>query len=139
MTFENLANIFLQWGYIVKPAHYERFEHYLNEMLNRHRVLFIFDEKDTIEAVIIFFLTDDYEKLYKKQTWEVPQKSLENEMGKQIYIDKMVCRKWHASLRRDIRAIFQDKFPHAEECHWHRAPNDRHVILFRRRKTCLTQ
>ena len=128
MTFLHLASLMQTWGYKVDPEHYLSFSYYLKACLKKHRVLMIWDDSK-IEAVVIFFLTNDYSKLYKKGTWDVP---LEDESGSQIYVDKLVCRQYTSCLGRAIRNIFEKEFPQVEEAFYHRAPNDRCVRIKRR-------
>lgn len=128
MTFVHLANLMQNWGWEVKPEYYAEFDCYLKEMLRRKRVMVI-TGNDLIEAVIFFFFVDDYESFYKKGTYETPEDSI---YGKQIYIDKMICRKWTLGLSRKIKETVEVQFPWVEEGYYHRAPKDRCVRIKRR-------
>lgn len=127
MTFLQLSNIFISWGFQIKPYEYQAFEYYTQEMLRRDRVMVIRDEQD-FKAVIFYYLTNDYTKLYKKSTWETPGDEPE---GHQIYMDKVVCQRWTKELRGALKRAILDKFPQVQEGYYHRAPNDRCVKILR--------
>ena len=128
MTFDNLATLFISWGWVVPPNHYESFKRYLHEMLRRKNVLIIWDGS-LIEAVIFFFITNDYSKTYKKGIWDLVEDVSE---GRQVYIDKLVCKQYTLNLRRKLQNLIEDAFPGQDEVHYLRAPRDRHVIIKRR-------
>lgn len=127
MKFSHLANIFISWGFQVKPHEYLAFQEYTEEMLRRDRVIAVY-QNNAIQAIICYYLTKDYTKLYKKNWWEIP---LEDASGHQIYIDKMICRKWTKDLRLAVKMAIEQKFPHIKECYYHRAPFDRCVKISR--------
>lgn len=129
MTFVHLANLMQNWGWKIKPKHYESFSIYVREMLARGQVMIVMDN-ELIEAVLFFCITSDYSKVYKKSTWAIP----ESEEGHQLYIDKMVCRKWTKNVRESVQYAIQEKFPHIEEAYYHRAPYDRCVKIMKREK-----
>lgn len=130
MTLVHLANLMQNWGIEVHPDHYYSFEAYLNEMLRRDRVMVIWNGV-YIEAVILFYLTNDYEALYRKPMWKVAE---DNSDGHQIYIDKMVCRRWTKTLRKLVYEAIEAKFPNVTVGYYHRAPKDRCVkIIIRSR------
>lgn len=126
MKFFHLANIFISWGFQVKPHEYQAFEKYTDEMLHRDRVMAIYCGKD-LQAIIFYYITKDYLKLYKKSVWEIP--TSDDYEGHQIYIDKMLCRKWTKELRQAVKRAFEHKFPHIHEVYYHRAPIDRCVKI----------
>ena len=128
MTFIHLANLMQNWGYEIDMKHYYQFKYYLEEMLKKNRVMIV-RRNGLIEAVIIYYLTHDYTKIYKKPMWRVTEDS---EDGSQVYIDKMVCRKWTRTAREDIGRALQEHFPNAKEVIYHRAPKDRCVKIRRR-------
>ena len=97
-------------------------------MMKKNRVMLI-DGPKGIEAIIMFHLTNSFEKLYKKGLWDIPEDEPD---GSQIYIDKMICRKWSFSLRRKIQDTIEDYFPNVLEGYYHRAPYDRCVKIYKR-------
>lgn len=129
MRFSHLAKLFYEWGWQIKHDQYVNFCDYLQFMLRKNRVILI--EKDgRVDGVILFYLTNDYTKLYKKQTWSTIN---DEENGHQIYIDKMVCRKYTRELRDAIKSAIEERFPNVEIGIYHRAPKDRSHIVYRRR------
>lgn len=130
MNLVHLSNLMQNWGFEVHPNHYFMFEGYLTEMLKKDRVMVVWNGP-FIEAVILFYLTNDYNKLYKKSMWQVVQ---DDENGSQLYIDKMICRHWTKGLRENIQRAIQEKFPQIKEAYYHRAPKDRCVKINRRER-----
>ena len=128
MTFDDLATEFLTWGKCIKPDQYENFKKYLREMMHRNRVMFI-TNANKVEAVVMFHLTNNYDKLYKKSMWAIPEDEPD---GSQIYIDKMICKAWNPPLRRKIQQTIEDYFPQVKVGYYHRAPYDRCVRIYRR-------
>ena len=128
MTFEDLASIYQSWGHPIKPSQYEAFRNYTTTMLKNKRVIFVRSENG-LEAVIFFFITNDYSKLYKKSIWAMP---VEDEGGSQAYIDKMICSHWTLGIRRHIQEFIESNFPNVVEAFYHRAPFDRCVRIMRR-------
>ena|SRR3990167_2085808 len=128
MRFHGLAQLFYQWGWEIKHEHYTAFSDYLKEMLKRNRVMVVMNGEE-IEAVITYYLTDDYEKLFKKSTWEVVN---DDPDGSQIYIDKMVCKKFNKELRVRLAQAIEEKFPNVVEGFYHRAPFDRCIKIRRK-------
>src|SRR5258708_3331395 len=120
MRFHHLTNLFAVWGWKIKHEHYTAFSDYLKDMLKKDRVFIIY-ENNAIVAVCLYFLTDDYNKVYKKYTWHTIN---DNPAGHQIYIDKMLCKKWTPSLRRYVEHKIFEKFPQVTEGYYHRAPKD---------------
>ena len=130
MKFEHLANLMQNWGFEIRPEHYKDFEKYLKEMLKLNRVFIVYSG-EFIVAIVIYYITRDYEKLYKKNTWEVGK---DDPDGHQIYLDKMVARKWTLALRRYVEEMMFKSFPETKEAYWHRAPKDRCVKVKRKEK-----
>ena len=128
MRFGHLSRLFHEWGWDIRVEQYVPFSDYLKEMLKRNRVMVI-ENDGVVEAVVMFYLTDDYETLYKKGTWEVVQ---DNEFGKQVYIDKLVCKKFTRPMHESIEAALTDRYPQIEEAIYHRAPKDRCIRIKRR-------
>ena len=133
MTFDNLLHIFESWGFDLKPEHYYDFKQYAHQMLKRHRVIVITSDGQ-IEAILFFFLTFNYQKLYKKSEWQVPD---DNPDGNQIYIDKMICKRWAKDIRRKAQELIESTFPDVKSGYYHRAPNDRCVKIIRRDILCM--
>jgi len=132
MTFDHLANLMLNWGYEINTKHYFQFRYYLEEMLKKNRVMILRNEETgLIEAIILYYITNDYEKLYKKPMWKVAK---DDENGTQIYIDKMVCRKYTKDVRHNLGRAIQERFPNVKELIYHRAPKDRCVRILREGK-----
>lgn len=132
MKFEDLIQIFRSWGHETKPEHYDGFKKYLCEALERNRLITVrFD--DEVEVLLVFLLTDDYKTIYKKSMWELP---IDNPSGRQIYIDKMICKNWTPSIRRSVQQFIEDAFPNVMEGYYHRAPFDRCVKIYRRSVPC---
>ena len=129
MTFENIVQELASWGQILQGRHYEGFREYFYKMLGKKRVMFFWND-DNLEAVLFFFLTNDYETLYKKGLWDVPDDEPE---GHQLYGDKLICKRFTLSLRRKIQYAVEDTFPSVEEGYYHRAPFDRCVKIKRRK------
>lgn len=132
MRFVELARLFYEWGWEIKHEHYTAFSDYLKEMLKKDRVMVILKDVD-IEAVIMFYITDDYEKVYKKGNWEIVK---DDANGNLMYIDKMVCKKFSIELHRAINNAIAEKFPQVEEAMYLREPNDRRVTIKMRRQLC---
>lgn len=127
MTPDNLALVMARWGFEIKPHQYKGFQAYLAGMLKKDRVMVIRRNGD-LDAIIFYYLTDNYLNLHKKSTWEIAQ---DNPEGHQIYVDKMVCRHWTRQLRESIRQAIERKFPLVTEGIYHRAPFDRCVKISR--------
>ena len=51
MTFDQLATVFIAWGYYVRPEHYEGFMTYTANMLKKKRVMLIRSENG-LDAII---------------------------------------------------------------------------------------
>lgn len=132
LKIENLRNLFLSWGYFSNDLYWNGFKTYLEKVIPMNRLIVI--QKDNeIEALITFFITNDYERLYKKGSWEIPS---EDPDGTQVYIDKMIARKWTPSLRRCVQEMLESKFSNTTEAYWHREPFDR-LIRVRRKGICI--
>lgn len=125
MTFPELASIMEKWGYKIKDGEFESFRVYAQKMFNRRRVMLIKNGKSA-DAIIFYFLTNDYDILYKKEMWDVPT---DNPTGSQIYLDKMICRRWTRDLRNAVKDAIEVKFPWVLEGFYHRAPFDRCVKI----------
>lgn len=129
MKFAQLSRTFYEWGWQIKHEHYVAFSDYLKAMLKKNRVMLILKDGE-IEAIILFYITDNYDKVYKKFDWEVVD---DNENGNLAYIDKMVCKKYTKSLRMAIYDALVEKYPNIDEAMYLRA-KDRKVII--RRQEC---
>lgn len=125
VTFPELAWIMEQWGYKIKAEEFESFRAYTQGMFNRRRALIIKSGK-SLEAIIFYFLTNDFEMIYKKGTWDIPE---DNPAGSQIYLDKMICRRWNKQIRNVVKEAIETKFPCVLEGVYHRAPFDRCVKI----------
>lgn len=133
MKFHQLAESFYTWGWKIKHEHYVAFSDYLKEMLKRNRVMVIMDGA-VVTAIILYFLTDDYTRVYKKGTWDLPKS--DDPAGNQIYVDKLLCKKWTPEIRRLVQNAIQEKYPHVTEGFYHRSPNDRCVRITKREILC---
>ena len=132
MTYDKLLHILDSWGLSLPTEHYWDFKQYASQMLARNRMIVITDN-NKVEAIIFFFLTFNYQELYKKGEWSTPK---DNELGNQIYIDKMICKKWTLSARRIIQEYIEKNYPDVKVAYYHRAPKDRCVIINRRDVLC---
>ena len=132
MKLNHLLDLFLSWGFMVNDLHREDFTIYLGRMLKRNRLIIV-ETKDGIEAVLTFFITNNVEKMFNKQIWEVVE---DDPGGHILYIDKMVCRNYTLALRKTLRDILESKFSNLEEAHYYRAPLGPHVKIRRRRQSC---
>ncbi len=128
MRFHQLAQLFYDWGWEIKHDHYVAFSDYLKDMLKMNRVMVLMNGEE-IEAIIMFYLTDDYTQIYKKQTWDLAK---DNPNGSQIYIDKMVCKKVTREVIRKIQDAIEEKYPQVELGVYHRAPFDRCIKIRRK-------
>ena len=128
MRFVHLANLMQSWGWKINHDQYIQFSDYLKEMLGMDRVFIVMDG-DVIIAICFYYLTNDYETLYKKSTWAVVK---DDPSGHQIYIDKLVCSKWTKLVRIAVQKAIQEKFPQVAEAYYHRAPKDRCVKIIRK-------
>ena len=128
VRFGHLSRLFYDWGWEIRVEQYVPFCDYLKEMLKRNRVMVIKNDEE-IEAVIMFYITEDYTKIYKKATWDIVNDNIE---GHQVYIDKLVCKKFTRPMRESIEAAITDRFPNITEAIYHRAPKDRCVKIKRR-------
>lgn len=131
MTFDTLLKVFDSWGHHIKTEHYWDFKQYCQTMLKKKRVIVVMSGEQ-IQAVVFFFLTNDYHRIYKKGEFKVPD---DNPFGRQMYIDKMICKHWTPAVRRAIQDIIESNFIYVKEAFYHRAPKDRCVII-RRREQC---
>lgn len=127
MRFHNLAAMFYRWGWHIKHDHYVAFSDYVKEMLKRKRVFAIYDNAEII-AIVFYYLSNDYRLIYKKGTWDVVN---DDPNGHQIYIDKMVCKKFDRNVLRAIKQSIEDEFPNITEGVWHRSPFDKCVRVRR--------
>jgi len=127
MTVDGIVRCMLSWGYVINPKELNSFRAYVYEMFRHNRVLLVFDGV-LLEAIVLFYITNNYEVLYKKSLWHIPEDEPD---GHQLYLDKMVCRKMTLSLRRIIEKCFRERFPLVDECYYHRPPCDRLVKIFR--------
>lgn len=128
MRFQQLARIFQEWGWDIKHEHYVAFSDYLKEMLKRKRVMVMMDGENII-AILTYYLTDDFNKIYKKRCWDVVD---DNEEGKQIYIDKMIAKKINRETIRTIQNFIEENFPNVDVGIYHREPYDKCVRIYRR-------
>lgn len=128
MRFNHLAKLFYEWGWEIKHEHYVAFSDYLKEMLKRNRVMIVMNGEE-IEAVIFFYLTNDYTRLYRKPTWAIVEDEPD---GSQIYIDKMVCKKFTKELHIRLYQAIEERFPQVVEAFYHRAPFDRCIRIRRK-------
>lgn len=128
MKIENIIDLCVNWGYWVKLSEHEGFIFYMEEMLKRGRVLMLY-ENNTPIGMVTFFITNDYDSLYKKDIWDTPN---EDQKGHQVYVDKMICKHMTLKMRRDIQELIENNFPLVTEAHYHREPKDRHVMIKRR-------
>ena len=129
MTFDNLFNLFLRWGRVIRPSDYLVFKSYLKEMLKRKSVMII-KENESIKGIAIFFLSNDYERFLFKPLWDIPEGDDPN--GKYIIIDKMACQSWDLSMRRLLQEVIEENF-NVLEGHYYHAPLGPHVTINRRR------
>lgn len=129
MTFDNVLTQIILWGNIVKPNQIANFRRYLAEMLRRRRVIVI-SENDNIKALICFFLTDSVSKFNNRPLWSCPP---DTNNGNIFFVDKMIAEHWTPSLRRYLRDEVELRFPQVTEAYWLREPNNRSVIINRRR------
>jgi len=132
MTFSQLTDIFESWGYVIKPEHYFGFKNYCQKMMKMGRVIVIVNGPN-IEALVFFYLTNDYTKIYKKGEWDI---AMDDMFGSQAYIDKMVCKRWTLEIRRKLQTLIEERFPSVKEAFYHRAPFDRCVRIKRREELC---
>lgn len=129
MRFHQLAQIFQEWGWQIKHEQYVPFSDYLKAMLKRDRVMLIV-EGENIEAIITYFITDDFNKVYKKRTWDLAE---ENPNGHQIYIDKMIAKRMNRKTIRMIQDFIEENFPNVDVGIYHREPFDKCVRIYRRK------
>lgn len=125
MTFEFLSEIFRSWGYQIPTRNYWKFDLYFREMLKRERVMAIYDGP-LLTAILIFYLTDDFNKVYKKGSWDL---AIDNPEGHQIYIDKFACQRFRPVIHRLINEAVAERFPNVTEALYHREPNDRLIRI----------
>lgn len=128
MRFHELAEYFYNWGWQIKHDHYVAFSDYVKEMLKRKRVMII-QNGDKVTGILFFFLTNDFDLLYKKPTWGIVE---DDPLGTQFYVDKMVCQKFSKVLRKEIQEAIENQFPQVVLGVYHRAPKDRCVKIYRR-------
>mgnify|MGYP001602317258 CR=1 FL=1 len=128
MKFDDLYWTFCSWGFALKPEYYQRFKVYFEDMLVRRRVIG-FQNEDGLMAVLTYFITRDHHTLANKPEFATPQ---DDELGTEIYIDKMVCKKWNLSLRRAMQDMIETTFPNVQMGFWHRQPDNRCVVTYKR-------
>ena len=129
MKFNDLYWIFCSWGFAIKPEYYQRFKVYFEEMVKRRRVLVIGDE-DGLQAVITFFITRDHGTLANKPEFSIPYDDVN---GTEVYIDKMIAKKFSLKLKRIVQESFEKLYPNVQIGFWHREPNNRCVVIYKRR------
>lgn len=132
MKIDNLILLFQYWGYAVDPRESHNLERYIKEMVKRNRVLLISNDGEA-EAILTFFITNNFNQLYRKPTWATPEEDAD---GTQIYVDKMVCRRVTLPLRRKLQDTIEELFPNIEAAYYHRAPYDRCIRINKRRSLC---
>ena len=132
MTFDNLVNIMYSWGHALKPYHYFGFRSYFNQMLDSKQVAFIQGESGPI-CILFFSIVDDCTDIHKKAEWDLPRNNI---LGNKIYVDKMICQSWTPSLRRTVQDWIEETFPQVDEGYYHKAPRDKCVKIYRRRRLC---
>lgn len=130
MNISNLHLYFQSWGMLVRPGDVERFNQYATTMIRRNRVIVV-NGDDGMEAILFYFVTDDRQKFANRPMWTTPE---DQESGSTIFFDKMVARKWTKSLRLAVEKAIETKYPLAEEAFWLREPENRNVIIKRRRE-----
>lgn len=135
MNFHNIAQQFLIWGHQIKTDQIVNFKNYLSEMLRRNRVITVVGDKG-MECIICYFLTNDVNKFINRPMWSTPK---DDQNGTIMFVDKMVSGKWTPHLRRIIQEEIQSKYPKVEGAIWLREPNNRNVIIRRRREYVYSQ
>src|SRR3990167_8296794 len=110
------------------------FKDKLRRIINFGKYAITVMDNNEILAIIFFFITNDYVRLYKKSEFATPDDTVG---GFQVYIDKMLCRKWTPKIRKLVQHELETNFPYLSEAVYHRAPNDRCVKLYRRRQLCM--
>ena len=95
--------------------------------------MLVVTDNGKIEVIMFFFLTFNYQDLYKKAEWATPK---DNPLGNQIYIDKMICKKWTLPIRKAVQNLIQESYPDVTKAYYHRAPKDRCVRINRRDILC---
>ena len=134
MTSYDIINLMKAWGHNLKTEHIAGFLYYFRQMVHKNRVATVSDEHG-VQAVIFFYLTNDYRLLYKKDIWAL---ALDKPSGCQVYVDKLVCREWNLEIRRKFQDFIESTFPNVTEAYYHRAPKDRCVRIKRRsRVACI--
>ena len=133
MTYDKLLDVFTSWGFSLKTEHYWDFKQYCQNMLKRNRMMVVVNGEEVM-AVLFFFITNDYTRIYRKGEFEYPS---DHELGFQMYVDKMLCKHWTPSVRHAVQNRIEENFPHVSEAIYHRAPNDRCVKIYRRRQLCI--
>lgn len=84
-----------------------------------------------MECLICYFITDDIQKFANRPLWSTPEDS---KQAGTFFIDKMVALKWTKSLRVAVQEAVLKKYPFIEQAYWLREPNNRSVIIKRRRE-----
>ena len=123
MRFHHLAKLFYDWGWSIPVEQYVPFSDYVKEMIKRERVVII-KEGEEILGILFFFITDDHNTIYKKSLWACPK---DQEVGREIYVDKLVCKKITPTLWKKIQATFEEAYPDVVYGIYHRSPYDRCV------------
>ena len=132
MTYDKLLDVFSSWGLKLPTEHYWDFKQYCQNMLKRNRMMVVVNDGQVL-AVLFFFITNDYNRIYRKGEFEYP---MDNPYGFQVYVDKMLCKNWNYTIRKIVQQRIEESFPHVKEAVYHRAPNDRCVKIYRRRQLC---
>ena len=128
MKFDDLYWTFISWGYALKPGYYQRFKVYFEDMIRRKRVM-ILEDSNGIVAVITFFITRNHEALANKPEFACP---MDDPNGSEIYIDKMICKRWTMGVRRLVQDIVESHFPRVMIGFWHREPDNRCVVTYKK-------
>lgn len=128
MTSYNIIQLFYTWGWKISPLEYKNFLNYFEKMLKKDRVIIIRDDV-AVRAVVFYFLTNDYNSIYKKYNWDVPE---DDPLGSQIYIDKMVAQFCNRRILKYLQEAIETKFPNVEVGVYHREPFDKCVKIYRK-------
>ena len=127
---EWILNEMVKWNFVVYKDYLADFKLYFEEMKKRNRILLVRDETGDLIAVLFFFLTSDYQSLYKKDLFATPD---DEPTAHQVYVDKISAKFYNRELRNQIGDFFEAQFPQATELHYHRPPYDKHIIINRRK------
>lgn len=130
MNAFEILSFFGECGWFFKHGEIPDATIYLEKMMEDKRIL-AFDEKDGLNAILLFSVCEDYVPFYRKGSWVYGEHDIKGEC---IFIEHIVSKKFSLALKNQIEHVFAELFPHFKYAVWRRYRNDvdKKVIIQRR-------